>query len=87
MNGGKNPIKNGDLLLLELVNPNSAGSITGKTLVIENQDETGDDQYLLRVVEKHQGKYYLKANNLDYKTIPATDHFRTFARLIQIVEG
>ena len=87
MNGGKNPIKDGDLLLLEIVNPSSAGSITGNIMVIENQDATGDDQYLLRVVEKRQGKYYLRANNPDYKTIPATNNFRTFARLKMVVEG
>jgi SOS-response transcriptional repressor LexA len=74
------------MALLELVNPNSAGSITGKTLLIENQDKTGDDQYLLRVVEKNNGKYYLKANNPDYKTMLATDHFRTFARLREVIK-
>lgn len=42
MDGGKNPIRDGDYLLLELITPSSAGSITGKTIVIEQQDETGD---------------------------------------------
>jgi SOS-response transcriptional repressor LexA len=37
------------------------------------------------VVEKNNGKYYLKANNPDYKTMLATDHFRTLARLVQVV--
>jgi hypothetical protein len=52
MNGGKTPIKGGDLLLLEWVNPTNAGSISDLTLAIETQDDTGDDQYLLRVVKK-----------------------------------
>ncbi|QSX34807.1 DEAD/DEAH box helicase family protein [Shewanella avicenniae] len=82
MNGGKQPISDGDLLLLEAVSPASAGSITGKTLVIEIQDETGDNQYLLRVVEKDkQGQYWLRANNPDYEPMLATDSMRTLARL------
>ncbi|MEF1312252.1 hypothetical protein QTO01_19450 [Vibrio mytili] len=39
INGGKSPIYGDDLLLLELVTPTSAGSITGLTMAIEIQDE------------------------------------------------
>jgi hypothetical protein len=52
MNGGKTPIHDGDYLLLEVVTSQSAGSITGNVMAIERQDETGDNQYLLRVVKK-----------------------------------
>ncbi|QJY40982.1 hypothetical protein HND97_06885 [Vibrio cholerae] len=41
MKGGKNPIQDGDLLLLEWVTPSSAGSISNLTMAIETQDETG----------------------------------------------
>ncbi len=86
MNGGKNPIKDGDLLLLEAVSPTNAGSITGNILVIEIQDETGDNQYLLRVVEKDkQGRYWLHANNPSYENILANDSMRTFARLKKVL--
>jgi sulfatase maturation enzyme AslB (radical SAM superfamily) len=50
MNGGMHPIKHGDLLLLERITPEHAGSISGKTVAIERQGETGDEQYLLRNV-------------------------------------
>ena len=91
MNGGKNPIHNGDYLLLEQINPDQAGSITGKTLAIERLDETGDTQYLLRVVEKtSQGQYVLKAKNPSYEDILVTDElseqFRTFARLEAVID-
>ena len=85
MNGGKTPILDGDLLLLEWITSTSAGSITGKTLVIERQDETGDDQYLLRVIEKRgEHDYWLKANNPDYETIPAGEGLRQLARLVRV---
>lgn len=87
MNGGKNPIHDGDYLLLELISPTKAGSITGSVMAIERQDETGDDQYLLRVVAKDgSGRYVLKANNTDYEDLAATDDMRTLARLKRVVD-
>lgn len=88
MNGGKNPILDGDLLLLEWITATSAGSISGKTMVIEKQDEAGDSQYLLRVVKKQaDGTYLLRAQNTssEYSDIIATDNFRTLARLKSVV--
>lgn len=88
MNGGKNPIRDGDLLLLELLSPSKAGSITGSVMVIERQDDSGgDNQYLLRVVTKTKdGAYVLKANNPDYTDLPATEEMRTLARLKCVVD-
>lgn len=87
MNGGKNPIRDGDYLLLELVSPTNAGSITGSVMAIERQDQTGDDQYLLRVVTKTgDGRYALKAANPDYDDLEATDDMRTLARLKAVID-
>ena len=87
MNGGKNPIQDGDLLLLEWITPDSAGSISGLTLAIERQDESGDNQYLLRTVRKiAPNQYELIAQNPDYANLPATDQMRTFARLKAILK-
>lgn len=91
MNGGKRPIHDGDYLLLEQVNPERAGSITGKTLAIERIDDAGDTQYLLRMVLKSSsGQYVLKAANLDYEDIVVTpelsEQFRTFARLETVID-
>lgn len=91
MNGGKNPIRDGDYLLLEFVTPGSAGSITGNTMAIERQDEAGDNQYLLRVVTKRaDGTYALKANHPAYEDIIVDDElresFRTRARLKAVID-
>lgn len=88
MDGGRNPIRDGDHLLLELVSPSNAGSITGTVMAIERQDDGGgDNQYLLRVVTKSKnGRYILKANNPDYEDMPATDEMRTLARLRTVVD-
>ena len=87
MDGGKNPIRDGDYLLLELITSGSAGSITGKTVVIERQEESGHNQYLLRVVTKTpDGSYVLKANNPDYEDILASEEMRTRARLMDVLD-
>lgn len=88
MDGGKNPIRDGDHLLLELVSPKNAGSITGTVMAIERQDESGgDNQYLLRVVTKSKdGAYILKANNPAYDDLEATDDMRTLARLKAVID-
>ncbi len=87
MDGGKTPIRDGDYLLLELVSAASAGVITGSIMAIERQDETGDNQYLLRVVTKGKdGRYILKANNPDYANLEANEEMRTFARLRSVVD-
>jgi SOS-response transcriptional repressor LexA len=86
MNGGKNPINNGVLLLLEHVTSVNAGSITGTIIAIEIQDFAGDNQYLLRKVSKlTNGQYQLNANNPDYADMLANDSMQTFARLKQVL--
>ncbi|GAB2680695.1 DEAD/DEAH box helicase family protein [Aliiglaciecola aliphaticivorans] len=87
MNGGKHPIKHGDLLLLERITPEYAGSISGKTIAIERLDTSGDDQYLLRNVTKiGDQKYKLIAQNLDYEPIDADDSMKTVAYLKAIID-
>lgn len=87
MNGGKNPIKDGDYLLLEKITPDHAGSISNQIVAVEKQDVSGDDQYLLRRVRKlGPGEYELVANNPEYKPMQATEEMRTFARLQAVID-
>lgn len=88
MNGGKNPIRDGDYLLLEHLSPTNAGSITGTIVAIEREDGgSGDSQYLLReVLKSPDGKYILHAHNPDYEDMLATDEMRTLARFKGIID-
>ncbi len=87
MNGGRTPIQDGDYLLLELISPISAGSISGQTLVIERQGFSGDDQYLLRQIKKlGPNNYQLIATNPDYETITSSEEFRTLARFKSTID-
>lgn len=87
MNGGKNPIRDDDLLLLEWITSDKAGSLQGLTVAIEQDGVSGESQYLLRTVKKlADGQYQLIANNPDYAAITANEGMRTFARLKQVVD-
>ena len=98
MNGGPNPIHDGDHLLLERVTPTSAGGLTGSVVAIERLDEAGDGQYLLRQVRKDpDGSYRFHATNPDYDDIvqppldsadPETheEPLRPFARLRSVID-
>ncbi|MCF7983609.1 MAG: DEAD/DEAH box helicase family protein [Thiohalocapsa sp.] len=88
MNGGKHPVRDGDYLLLEWIDPNKAGAITGSVVAIERQDAAGDDQYVLRLVTKRpDGRHVLKAANPDYPDFEATEDMRTLARLRAVWGG
>ncbi|MBB1276209.1 HNH endonuclease [Pseudoalteromonas sp. SR43-3] len=88
MNGGKHPILDGDLLLLELITSDRAGSLRGQIVAIERDDISGDGQYLLRKVNKlPNGQYELIAQNPDYGVMIADESMRTFARFKQVVTG
>lgn len=91
MNGGKHPIRDGDYLLLELLGAGNAGSITGSVMAIERQDQSGDDQYLLREVnKKRDGSYVLVAHNPEYEDIVVTPELagelRTLAKLKKVID-
>jgi hypothetical protein len=87
MNGGKHPIKNGDLLLLERITPEHAGSISGKTLAIERFGASGDDQYLLRNVKKiGDQQYQLIAQNTDYELLETDENMKTLAFLKAVID-
>tara|TARA_B100001057_G_scaffold45021_1_gene40164 strand:+ start:162 stop:1697 length:1536 start_codon:yes stop_codon:yes gene_type:complete len=86
MNGGKHPILDGDILLLELITSDRAGSLRGQIVAIERDDISGDGQYLLRKVNKlPNGQYELIAQNPDYEVMIADESMRTFARFKQVV--
>jgi len=81
MNGGKQPIHDGDFLLLERITSESAGSISNQIIAVERQDQSGDDQYVLRkVIKSPTGEYILRANNPDYDDFVANESMRTLAR-------
>ena len=87
MNGGSNPICDGDHLLFEVISPETANSLNGQLVAIETDSETGGDQYLLRKVSKTgTGQYDLIALNPEYETIQSNESMRTRARFKQIID-
>jgi superfamily II DNA or RNA helicase/HKD family nuclease/SOS-response transcriptional repressor LexA len=88
MDGGKTPIADGDYLLCEVISSESAGSLNGSIAVIERQDFTGDDQFLLRRVNRlDEDLYELIAQNPDYEKITVDESMIPRARFKQVVSA
>lgn len=93
MDGGDQPIRNGDILLLELLDPTPdlISSVIGQTIALERQEDNGGYAYLLRRVESGETEVpVLRANHSDYHdlflTPELTDRLRTIARLVRVVD-
>lgn len=79
MDGGNRPIRDGDLLILEL---NEGGTVSNQIFAIEYQEKTGDTTYVLKRIEKQpDGSYELVSANKRYKPIPVDpENMFPFAR-------
>jgi superfamily II DNA or RNA helicase/SOS-response transcriptional repressor LexA len=84
MDGGKEPIKDGELVVLEPITPVSAGSLQGQIIAVGYTDNSGNTAYAIKKVKKDSlGKYFLVSQNKAYKDIPVNpENFRTIARFI-----
>lgn len=85
MDGGRNPISDGDYLLFE---KNTGGTISNQLFAIEQQDGFGDTSYIFKRIEKDsQGRYRLVSTNKDYEDIPVdNDCMFPFARFLYKLE-
>lgn len=87
MNGGEDPIKDGDYLLFELLGNNRKEGKDGKTVAIERKDTDGEDQYLLRDLKKRiDGEYDLIARNPEYPVLRESDEMRIIAYLKYVID-
>lgn len=80
MDSGNAPIKDGDMLLLEL---NKGGTISNQIFAVEYLDELGETSYVLKRIEKDApGRYRLVSTNKDYPDIQVnTENMFPIARL------
>ncbi len=77
MNGGRNPILDGDYLLFE---KNEGGSISNQLFAVEYRNEFGYVSYVFKRIEKDaEYKYRLVSQNKDYDDIKMEEMY-PFAR-------
>jgi superfamily II DNA or RNA helicase len=87
MDGGEYQIKHGDLLLLEHITPEYTDDISGKTIAIERNNASGDEQYLLRQVKKlGDQKYQLIEQNAVHEPIKSYTDMTLLAFLKNILD-
>ena len=87
MNGGADPIHDGDFLLLELAPSEGFDSCTGGIFAVERQVDAGEKEYLLREVSRSDdGKYVLKALNPDYADLYVNEDVFPVAKFCAVVD-
>jgi superfamily II DNA or RNA helicase/HKD family nuclease/predicted house-cleaning noncanonical NTP pyrophosphatase (MazG superfamily)/SOS-response transcriptional repressor LexA len=85
MDGGSNPILDGDLVVLERLGSSRAGSLTVEAAIaVEFRDDTEDTSYALKKIRKDaRGQYWLHSWNRQFKDVQVVpDRIFTFARFI-----
>jgi SOS-response transcriptional repressor LexA len=85
MDGGGNPILDGDLVVLERIDSSRAGSLTAEAAIaVEFRDQIGDTAYALKNIRKDgRGRYWLHSRNRQYADVPIDlDSIFPFARFI-----
>lgn len=86
MDGGDEPARDGDYLLLALQVDRSVERHDGETVVVQRDNASGDDEYVLRKVRRTgQGQYEFAASNPKYSPIPVGDNDKVIARLVQVL--
>jgi hypothetical protein len=91
MDGGSEPIRDQDYLLLEIVSQESLAEMSDQILAVERKSDDGEFEYLLRrVTTGGAGELVLQANNEAYEDIVVSkklqSQFRTFARLVKVLD-
>ena len=90
MDGGFNPIRNGDHVVFERLSSSRAGSLTAEAAIaVEFRDDTGDTAYALKNIRKDaHGQYWLHSWNRQITDVPVVpDQIFPFARYICKVGG
>ena len=87
MDGGDNPIKDGDFLLMEYLYPTQTKTFSEGIYAIErNASEGIGYQYLLRqIINCSDGKYSLKASNSDYENMELIDEMKVVAVMKKVI--
>ena len=87
MDGGEDPIQDGDLLLMELTPTSSLRELVGETLVLERPSSASTGEYLLRDAEPGpSGALVLRARNEAYGDMELEPGVRAVARLKAVVD-
>ncbi|KAF1080673.1 MAG: hypothetical protein GQF41_3083 [Candidatus Rifleibacterium amylolyticum] len=87
MDGGKSPIPDGSLVVLEKITSDRGGSTSGQILAVKYNNEFGDTAYALKTIKKAaDGSYYLVSKNKQYPEVKIDpEKLFPFARFICIV--
>ena len=82
MDGGEDPVRHGDLLLLEWARGVSAGDLVGERVLVEFTERSGTAA-ALKLLERAGSGFELRSSNPVYPPVPGGPQMRVVARLRQ----
>lgn len=86
MNGGKQPIRDGDWLVMRFARGASREEIAGKIALMEVPDATLGTSYVVKRVVRAGKHWLLKSENQDHPSIEAMADMVVIAKLVDIIK-
>nr|WP_153822551.1 DEAD/DEAH box helicase family protein [Polyangium spumosum] len=86
MFGGKEPIRDGDWLVMRFARGQSREGIKGKIALVEVQDPQLGASYLVKRVVQDDARWVLRSENHAFPAIDATAHMVPIAMLVEVVK-
>jgi hypothetical protein len=83
MNGGKDPIRDGDWLIFQYARGAGLGAVEGRVVLVQVQDGTGDGAYQVKRVVREAGKWRLNSDNPDAPSFDASERTVPIALLVE----
>jgi SOS-response transcriptional repressor LexA len=88
MDGGRTPIRDGDLVLMEWMTPVSHRDVEGQICLVHRLDVDDSVSYALKRIVRKKGEYFLKSENPpDAMEKVGYDRITVTARFVEVVEG
>jgi superfamily II DNA or RNA helicase/diadenosine tetraphosphate (Ap4A) HIT family hydrolase len=83
MNGGVDPIRDGDWLVMQYARGVGLGAVEGRVALVETEGAQGDSGYQVKRVERDGGRWFLASDNPSAGRFEASDQMRVVARLVE----
>ncbi len=83
MNGGTEPIRDGDWLVLRYARGAGLGALEGRVALVKAEDGTGDGAYQVKRVVKEGGRWRLRSDNPDSPSFDADERTVPIAILVE----
>jgi len=83
MDGGAEPIRDGDWLLFQYARGAGLGAVEGRVALVETESQQGDAAYQVKRVVRDNGRWLLASDRPGAESFAATEQMRVVALLVE----